>query len=357
MRFRGSILLKTGDQEQKENAKQFPQFFYARHMQNGLCGYGDEIVLVETDTIKRMLPTLKGKPIYVNHQKVDLPNLKEQAQGYITKSFYNEADGCAWVEMLVTDDDAMQAIANGWKVSNAYIPTRDGKGGEFHNIKFNRRIVDGEFTHLAIVPNPRYEEAEIMTPAQFRSYNDRKRAELSELQNSKPEKGNPMLKFFKTKKEETNEIDLDTQVEMQNEAGETVTVTVGEMAKAFEEKEAAKVQAEEKKNAKTVDENTTVEVSGKQVKIADLKAAFLEKQNAKCNKKNSDEETEESEEEVENDDSEEEEKEEEKANSKSSKTDHFKELQNANKQKTNAPLLEIGMDKIARGQSRYGSGN
>ncbi|MGB2578128.1 hypothetical protein AAIR98_000046, partial [Elusimicrobium simillimum] len=43
----------------------------------------------------------------------------------------------------------------------------------------------GYYTHLALVANPRYEEAEIMTPEDFKAYKEAKRAQLNQLQNSK----------------------------------------------------------------------------------------------------------------------------------------------------------------------------
>jgi len=232
---------------------------------------------------KKMIPTLTGKPIFINHQPVDLQNLKEQAEGYIVESFYNQLDGYAWAKMMVTDDNANEAIANGFKVSNSYIPVKEERPGEFHNVKYDTRIVDGKFTHMALVRNPRYEAADILTPAQFQDYQNAKQAELNALNNSKPDnkKGSSIMKFFKTKKEETTEIDKDTVVEMQNAKGETVSATVAEMQAAYEADQEAKAKAKEMENAKKVDETSTVEVNGKAISIADLKAAFL---NAKAKK-------------------------------------------------------------------------
>ena len=145
----------TVKKEDITNAKQFPKCFYAKHMETGLAGYETETILIDTDNLKTMIPTFVGKPVYVRHQEVDLDTMKDKACGYVTDSFYNELDGWLWVKILITDDDGFLAIANGWSVSNAYVPTEWGAGGTHHNCPYDRKIIGGEFTHLAIVPDPR----------------------------------------------------------------------------------------------------------------------------------------------------------------------------------------------------------
>ena len=50
-----------------------------------------------------------------------------------------------------------------WSVSCSYdVLKADDEGGSENNIKYGREILDGEFKHLAIVKNPRYERANIV---------------------------------------------------------------------------------------------------------------------------------------------------------------------------------------------------
>ncbi|MGH9864814.1 MAG: hypothetical protein ACRD4H_05295, partial [Candidatus Acidiferrales bacterium] len=60
-----------------QNSKQFPAKFYARHMQPGIARYADETILIESEVMKRMLPSAIGKPVYVLHKDVILETLKE----------------------------------------------------------------------------------------------------------------------------------------------------------------------------------------------------------------------------------------------------------------------------------------
>ena len=71
-----------------KNAKQEPQIFYCRHIAQGVCGYQDETIFIGEDTLKKMDQTFAGKPLYVEHQEVDLENLQQTADGYVVESFY-----------------------------------------------------------------------------------------------------------------------------------------------------------------------------------------------------------------------------------------------------------------------------
>ena len=354
-------------EHEKTNASQKPKHYYCRHMQPGVCKYNSEVVLVDTDAIKRMIGgDVIGQPVYVLHNTAPnderLKNLQEEADGYITDSFYNELDGWAWFEFIVVSDKGHAAVAKGWAVSNAYMPTEWGPGGTKNNVPYDREIVNGAFTHLAIVPDPRYEDARIMTPEQFRLYQDSKKRELVELQNSKtePSGGKKMFKLFKTKREEVSAIDADTQVELENGK----TVSVGEMLNAMkknsedEEKAKAEKEKKEKENSEKINGDSMVECEGEKMPLKELvnKYNAAMKANAEADeKKNADEKAEKEKkekEEKENAEQKNREKdaEEEKANS------HFLELQNAAGIKPTTNFIqETGMDRTARGKARYGS--
>lgn len=225
----------TLDNQEKTNASQFPRFYYAKHMQPGICRYLDGVVLVDTDAMKKMIATGAGKPVFIDHQKVDLDTMKEKAVGWITESFYNDLDGWAWFKIMITDDEGHKVISDGWKCSDAYIPTTKSGGGTKNNCPYKEEITDGFYTHLAIVTSPRYEQADILTPEEFKSYQDDLKRQLTERTNSTTE-GNFMkiTNMFKTKtvKEPVTTIDDDTMVEL--EGGKIVSVK--EMVNAMEKK-------------------------------------------------------------------------------------------------------------------------
>ena len=352
-----------------KNAAQFPKHYYMKHMQPGICGYGTERVLVDTDAVKKMLGNnAVGKPCYVLHQKVELDKLQEKADGYITESFYNELDGWGWFKVLIVNDAAHAAIAKGWKCSNAYMPTQWGSGATKNNVPFDREIMDGEFTHIAIVPDPRYEEADIKTPDQFKMYQAALKQQLEELQNSKTQTsgGQKMFKLFKTKREEVQTIDAETHIELENGK----SVTIGEMINAVKNNEAA--EADEKING-----DSMVECEGEKMPLKELVNRYNNamKKNAAPAESAANKKEEKAEEEGEAGDREKKNAEDEAAKKKKEKEDaeaeekknredeekrnaNFTELQNAHNRATAvAPVIvETGMDKLARGKSAYGSG-
>lgn len=335
------------------NARDFPKTYYARHMEPGLCGYEKEKILVDTDAMKNMAPSFQGKPVYVGHQKVDVEKLQEQADGYVTECFYNELDGWLWAKMIVVSDKGNNAVAQGWSVSNAYVPSEFAAGGEHHAVDFDRKIVNAIFTHLAIVPDPRYEGAKIFTPDEYKAYCVAKKTQLDELKNSKGAK-RMFKKLFKTEsKEVTNAADIDdsTMVELQN--GKSVSLK--EMIEAVNAAEEVK-NAKAKKNEKDEDDkeekeklnaDTEVDVGGQKMPLGHLMNKYMnvQKQNA------ADEEEKKKKEDEEKKNAEDKKKEEEeKANAKT-----FEEMKNA-KNKTSAFVqVDTSLDKVARGQERYGS--
>lgn len=262
------------------NAKEEPKIFYCKHIAPGVCAYEDETILIGEDALKEMDKSFAGKPIYVNHQKVNLENLQEEADGYVAESFYLPEDGCHWAKMIIVSDKGQEAIRKGWKVSNAYVPDEFGIGGEWHNIPYNREVMKAHYTHLALVENPRYEEAKVLTPEDFKQYKEEKRAQLNALENTKGEGKSMKWKLFK-KAEVTNSDDLSkVMVELSNGSA----VSIGEMVNSVEEK--IKAEEEEKSAKKNEDEvlEKVVKVNGEDIKVADL----IKEYESKCNKCNED---------------------------------------------------------------------
>lgn len=270
-----------------QNAKEEPKVFYCKHIAPGVCAYADETILIGEEALKEMDKTFAGKPIYVNHQKVDLENIQQEADGYVAESFYLPEDGSHWAKMIIVSDKGHEAIRKGWKVSNAYVPDEFGIGGEWHNIPYNREVMKAHYTHLALVDNPRYEEAVVMTPEDFKTYKESKREQLKQLENSKNQKGEKRMnwKLFE-RKEVTNSEDIaNKMVELSNGS----TVSIREMINAVEEDLKEKEEKEAKQN-ETLE--SVVKVNGEDMKVADL----IKEYESKCNKCNEDEKDEDKEE-------------------------------------------------------------
>lgn len=173
-----------------------------------------------------MSPSFSGRPVFVDHvDGVDenINELRKEADGWVVESFYNASDGKTWAKFIIVSDRGMEAIRRGYRLSNAYIPKSFGHSGLWNGVEYQKEVLDGEFEHLAIVQNPRYEESVIMTPEQFKEYNERKTIELKSVANSK---GDNQMKFWKKAKIE-NSIDLEsTMVEMPKSKKELSLATI-----------------------------------------------------------------------------------------------------------------------------------
>lgn len=197
------------------------EVFYGMHFYPGVAQYdndeGSFRVFVNEDTIRKMNPSFVGRPVYVEHVDTvnqDLTELREEADGWVIDSFYNEADGKTWAKFIVVSERGLTAIRNGFRLSNAYVPELSDTKATWNGVDYQKIITGGEFEHLAIVDNPRYDESVIMTTEEFKHYNENLKNELKKLQNSKDQKGDHGMKFFK-KEIVKNSIDLDgTMVEL-----------------------------------------------------------------------------------------------------------------------------------------------
>lgn len=329
---------------EKKNAKQMPKIYYCRHIEKGVTGYEDETILVDDEALKSMDSTMAGIPVRVLHvDDIDVSKIQEESDGFVSESFYLECDGWHWAKFIAVSDECHNAIQRGWSVSNAYVPTEWGSGGEHHNIKFDRKILSGKYTHLAIVPNPRYEGAMILTPEEFKEYKEKKEFQLKELKNQKQGR-NVMLKFFKKVPVE-NEIDENAMVQLEN--GKEVSLK--EMIETV--KNAKKNEKEEEQK---INMDSEIEVGEEKMPLKELVNRYV-----KMTKKNEDDEKKEDEEkknqeEKEKKENEDDDKEkEEKKNAK--KNEDFKAIENAGKQdEIQNAVLETSFDKLKRGQERYG---
>ena len=130
-------------------------------MKRGIATYKDEAIFLSQDTLHRDMETLKGRPVVIKHQNVTPENMEEKAVGYVTDTFYNNEAGTFGCKFVIFDDEAKELIRNGYSLSTCYKPTSFGAGGTEINTPYDREVTGLNFTHLALVPDPRYEDAKI----------------------------------------------------------------------------------------------------------------------------------------------------------------------------------------------------
>lgn len=341
-----------------QNASQRPQRFFGLHMVEGVAEYREPDknpyrIFVGEEAIKNMDPTFEGRPVYVHHVgEVDLENIQNEADGFVVRSFFNKSDGKHWVEFLVVSDRGHEAIKKKWKLSNAYIPKDMVGGGLWHGVEYDKEVKRGEYEHLAIVPNPRYEESVIMTPDEFKAYNDGKELELKKLTNSKQGvKG--MFKFFKREKVE-NSAELESTMVVLPKSGKEMSITqiINEMDEMKVNMDQPMMANGDHKVKVGEEEMTVNELVEKYANMCAEKKNTAPAEDEEAKKKALElaaHEDKEIAEKKQNEEEKPEEKEEKKQNA------HFETLRNAHLQAEKEVRIDLSEDRVVRGKTRYGS--
>lgn len=308
----------------KLNSKSGTAVYSANFLEAGIVSYEDDdagIALLKKETIDRMLPSMVGIPVIINHKKVTPENVGKISKGRVTRVWFNPDDAWFWCEFMVTEPEAIKRIdEDGDSVSCAFNVLDIEEGGEWHNIKFDAEITDGAFTHLALVESPRYEDAQIIKQFPAMLVNGKS----ARFQTTTPEQENDnMFNIFK-KKENSKEDFSNLHVEIEGQE-----VPLSDILTSYQNSK--KKETEEKKNAKVLaKDEDVVEIGGEKVSVADLKTSFLNSKKSKeqlekeklNEKKNSDE-----------DDEKKKKEEEEKKNEKEKEEKETKEKENAKKLK------------------------
>ena len=157
-----------------QNSKDWAKVYRAcNFIEKGVCEYANERVYVSQDALHKSMQTMKGRPVIIDHQTGITPeNMQEYAVGYVTSVDVNPIEAGCDCQFVIFDDKGKEVIADGYSVSCAYKPIAFGPGGTWHNVPYDREIVELEFTHLALVQNPRYEDAKVYENAKDRDGNE-----------------------------------------------------------------------------------------------------------------------------------------------------------------------------------------
>ena len=154
-----NAIITLGDTDDSGNGK----LFRSRFIQPGLAGYPGQYgnALIKKKNLDRFIYTLRGKPVTINH-KSEITD--DDKVGIVNDVWFNPDDGWYWCNGVIWDEAAQNLITDkGWSVSCSYCYTKcDDTGGTENNIPYDIEFLDGEFEHLAIVDNPRYERANIV---------------------------------------------------------------------------------------------------------------------------------------------------------------------------------------------------
>lgn len=138
--------------------------FTSRFIEPGLAKYEQfGMVYIPKETLDSFIDTMVGCPVIIKHKDITDANADKERVGVVSRVWYNDNDGWFYCEGVLFNKQAIDLVINqGWNVSCTYDFESDFKKGTYHGAKYDMKFTGGEFLHLALVPNPRYESANII---------------------------------------------------------------------------------------------------------------------------------------------------------------------------------------------------
>lgn len=138
--------------------------FVSRFIEAGVAHYqefGD--ILITKETLDKFINTMVGCPLIINHKEITDKNADKERVGVISNVWFNDMDGWYYCDGIIWDLQAIDLVKNqGWSVSCTYDFVSDNLEKTHNGKKISMEFIDGEFLHLALVNNPRYERANIV---------------------------------------------------------------------------------------------------------------------------------------------------------------------------------------------------
>lgn len=263
----------------------WPEPYSCKFLEAGIVSYEDSdagIALIKKETIDRMADSFVGKPVCINHQKITPENYHELRKkglicGNVMRVWFNPADGWFYADFIVDTDEARDLIDNKhYSVSCAYDVIDVKEGGLWHDIKFDGEIIDGSFTHLALVDAPRYEDSKITKQLPAVLVNGK----AAHFGNNQEDNAMNIFKFLK--KENNKEEDIGSRfMDMDSKAVPITDVILSCLnGKKLDTTKYSAVNDKQQYMAKDED---IVNMNGTTVSIGELKAAYMMKMNEKKN--------------------------------------------------------------------------
>jgi hypothetical protein len=262
-----------------------PKRYKALHILPGLVNYTEKdqetTVRVTKEALDKMNPSFLGKPVFnFIHKAIDPETAfnftdeerEKQAVGVVTDVGYDEQSGYFWVHMMIWDEATQINIdEKGYTVSCAYIP-EVGPGGTHNKVPYDEEVTGGEYHHMAIVENPRYEGVRIfensegegtMAKRTFKLFTSKK---ATIRQNADPEPEAPKENIG-----EEEEMELSADAYVLDDEGNKIPV-----AEMVENYKAMKNTEEET----VMNMDDTIDIDGEKVSMKDLYDNYCAKQNA-----------------------------------------------------------------------------
>jgi hypothetical protein len=313
--------IKTNSITQNLTAKSYK----TRFMEPGLVNYPEknQMVYISLENLPTIAQKFKGCKIITQHKEVSQEEAREEIVGYVN-DIYME-DGWAWANFTVHAEEAIDLIDNkGYKPSSGYKSISTKQGGVKNAVVYDDEVIDiikdDEVTHIALVENPRYNDAIILENSIDKNSIEENFINENSINNKIKNKIMNIFKF-KSEKEGSKELTLENSLFEIDGEEMPVSEMVSYYKNAMAEKK-AKEEEEKANKCKYANGDDKIDVDGEEMTISEL--ANFYKKNKKKNEEMKEEDKKENEE-KEEDKKENEDKEEDKKENEDMKEEDKKE--------------------------------
>ncbi len=136
--------------------------FKAQFIRAGVVKYDDETILVREENLHMIANSFEGVPVIVGHEFITENNVDDLKVGICGKANLGGGfNGFKDIDIIIDDDRGLQAINAGFSVSCSLKPTKTLGSGTYNNVPYDREVTEAQGLHMALVEEPRYEEAVI----------------------------------------------------------------------------------------------------------------------------------------------------------------------------------------------------
>lgn len=130
--------------------------FYKKYLiKDGLVEYkkDNETLLIEKPVLDKSIKSIINKPVIITHDG-------EKKVGEVVDAYYDIDTGNYIVGFNIWNEEAKKLLNNGYSISSTFeVINKEPATEKYHNIEYDNRVIDLEFINIAIVKEPRYQEA------------------------------------------------------------------------------------------------------------------------------------------------------------------------------------------------------
>ena len=163
--FTDNNIVAVVSEEGKEEFSELKEPVYkARILEAGLVKYGDDLVLLKEEAVKKIGMKYKGYPIIFGKHDDNLTaeNIQEKRVGVVSDVWFE--GGWIWVKFPLTTAETSfnKNIVDTMKPSCQYKSLAEAQGGVYNAISYDKEILDGDPMHITISDEkPRYSNSAI----------------------------------------------------------------------------------------------------------------------------------------------------------------------------------------------------